>query len=121
MNDLFSKLVNTLIATIAFLIVGSVVFFIIGYSTQHATLAQKVNGLEIRDSFEQVCETPMPGQINRTCLTTKKSSYVVYGDTETFSTSGEIYYQLVSGKRYSFYVIGWPGFRMITRIVEVGK
>lgn len=94
-------------------------FLVFGYVTQSANVVTTIVGKDTQVTTTTYCSTPLPSSIASTqCTTESSKTYSVYSEGETFITSANIYHQLVAGKKYVFTVIGWPGFRVITRVVE---
>lgn len=111
--DLFFALMTVVIA-------GAVAFILIGNATQSENVTVTVVGKDVNVSTDTKCATPTAAQIQGSCSTTTTRSYVVYTKSETFSVSPNIYYQ-IANKKYVFHVVGWPGWRTITQIIEEGK
>ena len=105
---------NWLVLVICVLMIGFVVYLLIGHLTQSDTINAVIETKYV--SHWQSCGTPTAsGHIQCTQHTT----YNVITQQEGFVTSQHNFHIIQIGKRHHFTVTGWPGMgRYISRVLE---
>lgn len=92
------------------MLLGSLGYVFYGNLTQHETVTAEVVDKSVRRNTNLIC--------SKVCIPIFTTTYRIRTPSEAFSTSHALYEKVEIGKRYSFYVTGWPGLRSINKIVE---
>lgn len=117
MYSLTDKIILSLLFLFLVTLIGLVVFDIYGHLTQYETVTFVVTDKQSHTVVTNSCNT-----INnvRHCTSTKITYYTIYSEDDSFSTSSQLYNQIVTGKKYTFNVSGWniKNSRRINNILE---